>query len=197
MQTSTILRGFDDPVTDAQAAFRAALAAMAHPGSTRTVSAPQTAPAGLSVAMAALLLTLADNDTPVWLPEGVSEDITRYLRFHCGCPLVATPMAARFVAAPSGHVAPALNVCHPGDPAYPDRSASMLLEVDSLTDGPPMRLTGPGIKDEERLRVTGLPAGFWSDWNASHRRFPLGVDVFLVAGRQFCALPRTTRVQES
>jgi hypothetical protein len=66
-------QGFDDPVGGAQSTFRTALMALSHPGSVLRLN-PQatrggTAP-GLSIAMSALLLTLVDSDTPVWLPAG-------------------------------------------------------------------------------------------------------------------------------
>ena len=55
-------------------------------------------------------------------------------------------------------------------------------------------LTGPGIADEARLDVAGVPERFWT-WAAdNHAQFPRGVDLFLSAGHVVAALPRTTRV---
>jgi alpha-D-ribose 1-methylphosphonate 5-triphosphate synthase subunit PhnH len=197
---AAILPGFGDPVEAAQSTFRAALDALARPGSIQAASAPRAHPQALSEATTALLLTLADSDTPVWLPEGTSDEVKRYLRFHCGCPLVNSPAEARFVVAPAGAAWPALSDCDLGDPAYPDRSATLLLEVTSLTDGSAVPLRGPGIDPQratpQTLAIAGLPDGFWNAWRDNHRRFPLGVDVFFIHGGQFCALPRTTHVQE-
>lgn len=193
----SILAGFSEPVAQSQATFRAALNALAHPGRVQSIPAEgATHPERFSPALTALLLTLVDQDTPVWLPEGVGADAQRYLRFHCGCPLVSNPSDARFLVGPLGFEWPALAACEAGDPAYPDRSATLLLEVQSLTEGPAVTLSGPGIADRYTLSIAGLPAGFWEQWQANHHRFPLGVDVFFIQGAQFCALPRTTRVQE-
>ena len=109
--------------------------------------------------------------------------------------MVPSPSLARFAAVPAGRAAPTLASCHPGDPAYPDLSATLLIEVASLDAGPEVALSGPGIQNRQALRAAGLPDGFWREWRINHQRFPLGVDVFLTHGRQLCALPRSTRVE--
>jgi alpha-D-ribose 1-methylphosphonate 5-triphosphate synthase subunit PhnH len=194
-RAATLLPGFEDPVTGAQATFRAALQALANPGQIQTITSDCGVPAGLSHGMTALLLTLADIDTAVWLPQSVDEAARGFLRFHCGCPLVDDPAQARFVALPAGCAAPSLDACDPGDPAYPDRSATLLIEVAALDRGQPVTLSGPGIPGTRTLRVNGLPADFWPQWAVNHRRFPLGVDVVLIQGDRVCGLPRTTRVE--
>lgn len=187
--------GFADAVAQSQQTFRAALQALAHPGSIQDIAVDCGVPPGLSPGMTALLLALADVDAPVWLPAGVDDAVRHYLRFHCGCPLVDDPSQARFAAVPAGHVAPALNRCHPGDPAYPDQSTTLLLEVESLDGGSAVTLAGPGIATQRCLRVAGLPAGFWTQWRANHQLFPLGVDAFLIQGNRLCGLPRTVIVE--
>ncbi len=191
----TLLPGFADPGHDAQATFRAALNALAHPGRVQDIVAGSGVPDGLSPAMTALLLTLVDVDTPLWLPPSVGEGVIAFLRFHCGCPIVPSPALARFAVAPVGAKAPALSACHQGDPAYPDQSTTLLIEVDSLTDGETVHLAGPGIQSRQALGAAGLPEGFWREWRLNQQRFPLGVDVFLTQDRRICGLPRSTRVE--
>lgn len=193
--SSRLQPGFPDPVNDAQTTFRAALNALAHPGRVQEIVADSGVPKGLSPAMTAMLLTLVDVDTPLWLPQSVDASVLAFLRFHCACPIVPSPALARFAAVPAGFDAPALSACHQGDPAYPDLSTTLLIEVASLSEGGPVTLTGPGIQTRQSLAAAGLPAGFWREWRLNHQRFPLGVDVFLTQGRQICALPRTTRVE--
>lgn len=187
--------GFADPVDEAQAVFRAALDALARPGQLTAVSGRHELPAGLGHAMAALLLTLADADTPVWIPAAMDPAVAAYLRFHCGCPLVAEASQATFVAVPAGHAMPALSSLAQGDPAYPDRSATLLLEVSALDGRQGVQLSGPGIRGTRRLDVAGLPDDFWTHWKRNHQRFPLGVDVLFTQGEQICGLPRTTFVE--
>ncbi|OZI67120.1 phosphonate C-P lyase system protein PhnH [Bordetella genomosp. 11] len=192
---ATLLPGFDDPVAGAQETFRAALQALAHPGRIQELETSCGVPSGLSPAMAAMLLALADVDAPVWLPAGVDESVRGFLRFHCACPLVDDPAQARFIAVPAGHVAPSLDSCDPGDAAYPDRSATLLIEVGAFGAGVALALSGPGIPGTRALAVAGLPADFREQWASNHALFPLGVDVFLTQGRQICGLPRTTRME--
>ncbi|MGE8642042.1 MAG: phosphonate C-P lyase system protein PhnH, partial [Achromobacter sp.] len=122
-------------------------------------------------------------------------DVLAFLRFHCACPIVPSPALARFAAVPAGCDAPALSACHQGDPAYPDVSTTLLMDVASLSEGEAVTLSGPGIQTRQALSVDGLPDGFWREWRLNHQRFPLGVDVFLTQGRRMCGLPRTTRVE--
>lgn len=194
--SATLLPGFDNPVDDAQQVFRATLDAMARPGTVQPLPASSGVPDGLSPAQAALLLTLADADTPVWLPVEVPAAVRAFLRFHCGCPLVDDVRAATFVCVPAGHAQPALADCAQGEPAYPDRSATLIVEMESLADGEPLTLRGPGIETTHALRVAGLPAGFRTEWRANHAVFPLGVDLLLTSGEQFCALARTTQLED-
>lgn len=193
---TSVLPGFDNPVDDAQAVFRATLEAFAHPGRLETLPVASGLPEGLSPALTALLLTLADPDTPVWLPADTPAAARAFLRFHCGCPLVDSVGEATFVCVPAGHAMPALADCAQGLPAYPDRSATLIVEVASLHDGDALTLHGPGIETTQALRVRGLPADFRQSWRANNARFPLGVDLLLASGEHFCAMTRTTHVEE-
>lgn len=192
------IAGFADAVTQSQQTFRAALQALANPGSLQDIGVECGVPPGLSRAMSAMLLALVDVDTPVWLPAEVDDAVRNYLRFHCGCPLVSEPVLARFVVVPTGHAAPALTQCHAGDPAYPDLSTTLLLEVEALgqqASETSVMLSGPGIKHQQTLSVSGLPGDFWTQWRANHQLFPLGVDAFLIQGDRLCGLPRTVMAE--
>jgi len=188
--------GFGDPVFQAQAVFRGALHALAHPGELVDLGASSVFVEGLAPATAALLLALADAETPVWLPGDVGQPARSLLRFHSGCPLAGGPGQARFVVAPAGHAMPALAALQAGSAAYPDRSTTLLLEVGGFDAPAGATLRGPGIRGSRRLAPRGLPASFWTQWRDNHRRFPLGVDVFMIDGPVLCGLPRSTQAQE-
>ncbi|PWG61208.1 phosphonate C-P lyase system protein PhnH [Sediminicurvatus halobius] len=194
MTAAPSLAGFADPVDDAQRSFRALLDALARPGSRRRPVAPQEHPTMLPPAMAALALTLADAATPVWLAPSLA-GAAEYLRFHCGCPLSADPRGAAIALAGAAEAPPLVDL-GASDERYPETDTTLVLAVDSVTDGPVLYLEGPGIQGRGQLRCRGLPAGFVSAWQAMHARYPLGSDVFLVAGGEVVGLPRSLRISE-
>ena len=185
-----LLPGFADPERAAQRVFRVVLDAMARPGSIGRVAGPPALPPGLRPAAAAILLTLADADTPVWTDAG--DAATAWLAFHTGCACVTEPDGAFFAHA--HRAPPPLPLLRQGSAAAPQLSATLILEVASLRAGGGWRLAGPGIDGEARLAVDGLPARFLAELAENAARYPSGVDVLLCAGDRIAALPRTTRV---
>jgi alpha-D-ribose 1-methylphosphonate 5-triphosphate synthase subunit PhnH len=184
--------GFADPVLDAQAAFRAVLEATSRPGRVLRAGGGLKPPAPLNQAAAAVLLALADADTPLWLDAGA--DAEAWLRFHCGAPVVAEAGAAGFVLATG--TPPALAALDQGTEEEPQRGATLVVQVAALDEGEGWRLTGPGIQREHRLRVTGAPQGFLAAWAANRAAFPCGVDVVFCVGDRLAALPRTVMIAE-
>ena len=98
MSATIALPGFADPVGEAQATFRAVLDAMARPGRLHTVGERLTAPAPLDQATAAVLLTLVDNETPLWL-DAAATPARDWLAFHCGAAIIEAPERAAFAVA--------------------------------------------------------------------------------------------------
>jgi alpha-D-ribose 1-methylphosphonate 5-triphosphate synthase subunit PhnH len=96
-----------------------------------------------------------------------------------------------------GDPLPALASLSAGTDEYPDQSATCVVEVNSLeaADADALMLTGPGIATGEALSVRGLPGDFLVQWDANHRRFPRGIDLFLATPTHIAGLPRTTRVR--
>lgn len=180
--------GFADPPVQAAVAFRAVLDALARPG--RIVAlAGALPPAPASVAAGVLLLTLADGTTPVWIaPSHAGGRLARWLAFHCGARPVAAPDEAAFALGTWETLAPVLQRLPQGTPDYPDRSATLIVEVPALAAGTGTRLTGPGIRGAAHLPLPD-PAAF----AANHARFPLGFDTFLTCGDRLAGLPRSSR----
>jgi alpha-D-ribose 1-methylphosphonate 5-triphosphate synthase subunit PhnH len=191
--TSSIGTAFADPAHDAQAGFRAILAAMAEPGTIHHVSSAIAPPTGIDLATAISLLTLADHETPIWLAPSFGAEAVSYLRFHCGAPVVSARAEAAFAVA---RVEDAVDIAafNPGDDRYPDRSATIILQCPALTGGAAVTLTGPGIRHRRAIAPLGVRPDLWRQLEANHARFPLGVDVLLTAGATLLALPRSTAV---
>ena len=182
--------GFADPVHDSQACFRAVLDALARPGTIHTLHAPADPPPPLDRATAAVLLTLADIDTPLWL-DAAAEPAAPWIAFHCGAPRAALPKSAFAVAlqpVPLDHLPP-------GTDDAPEDGATLILQVAALGQGRPLRLTGPGLQHPRTLAVDGLGAAFVAEWAANAARFPRGIDLILCTGDHMAALPRTLRIE--
>jgi len=193
-----IAAGFANPVLSAQSTFRAVLDAMARPGRVLPMQTDVSPPPPLSAAGAAVALTLCDHDTPVWLAAGLRANaaVGDWLRFHCGCALVDDPAEAAFALAGGAENLPAFDAFSIGTPDYPDRSTTVVLQVDSLSSGTRLVLTGPGIRDRSVLRAEPLPPDMNERLAANRRLFPCGIDLVLVAPTAVAALPRSVRVTE-
>lgn len=193
--THDIAPGFTDPPHESQRVFRGVLDAFAHPGRIVTVADPLVAPEGLCIASAAFLLTLADRDTPLWLaPEFDRPEVQDFVRFHTGAPIVGGRADAVF-ALLAHDQALLFDDFAIGTDAYPDRSATLLIEVPVLGAGAARLWRGPGIDGQASVAVAGLDNGFWLDWAANNALFPCGVDVVFAAGSQLLALPRGIAVE--
>lgn len=175
--------GFSDPARDGARAFRGILDAMARPG--RIVAVEGAHAPGLSSAAAAVALTLCDADVPVHL-AGPATEASDWLAFHCGAPAVGKPECL-FAIGPWDALAP-LDSYRIGTPEYPDRSATLVVEMAALTSEGPT-LTGPGIDGTAAL---SLPDAEALRRNAA--RFPLGLDLMLCCGDRLACLPRSTRI---
>lgn len=192
---ASLAAGFDDAAHEAQKVFRTVLDAFAHPGRIAMLPSNVEAPPPLSPATAAFLLTLVDRETPLFLAAAFRTDqATRYIRFHTAAPLVDREADAVFAVVAADRV-PLLDGFAIGSDAYPDRSATLVIEVPSLRGGPQRILRGPGIETAAAIEVAGLAGSFWSEWAANRALFPCGVDVLFAAGSELLALPRGIAVE--
>jgi alpha-D-ribose 1-methylphosphonate 5-triphosphate synthase subunit PhnH len=189
--------GFAMPGPDTQQVFRLTLEAMAYPGRIVSVVPPRFAPpTGIPAAAAAVLLTLCDPDTPLWCAPGwrTQTGMLDTLRFHTGVPIVTEPAAAAFALADSRD-APMPEAFRLGDDLDPQDGATLLLAVDSLTAGQPLRLSGPGLERPATVHVGGPDPAFWRNRIELEALFPRGLDLLLTTGEHLMALPRTTHLE--
>jgi alpha-D-ribose 1-methylphosphonate 5-triphosphate synthase subunit PhnH len=187
---------FADPVRESQMAFRKLMDAVARPGTRADFGGAVDPPAGLDVAAATVALALMDFETPVWLdPSLKGGEAEAWIRFHCGCPLTDKAGEAAFAIVADARAAPRLAEFNLGDARYPDRSTTVILQVESLDGGEAVVLTGPGIKDATAVAPAGLPDGFWDQMQANNSKFQFGVDVLLVSKAGLTAVPRSSQIQ--
>jgi alpha-D-ribose 1-methylphosphonate 5-triphosphate synthase subunit PhnH len=185
---------FDKPVHDAQRTFRTVLAALAEPLAPLTLPVLPPAPEGLLPGTAALLVTLLDQEVSLY-SANLGSDASEWLRFHSGVRFADNAADADFVLVRDGEALPALAGLKAGEAAYPDRSATVIVET-ARFGSDQIEGRGPGFAAPRRFGASALSAAFWAGWKVNQARFPLGVDVLLVSADAVAGLPRTTQVTE-
>ena len=186
MTVGTLEGGFIDPPREAARAFRALMTAIARPGTVSPLSGAMP-PRPISSAAGTLLLTLADTDTPIFLAGGVdTPEVRSWIAFHTGAPMTG-PSHAMFAIGRWDDLVP-LDQYPIGTPEYPDRSTTLIVEMDSLEPRGSV-LTGPGIRDRAEFALPDDEA-----MSRNSRLFPLGLDFYFTCGESVAALPRSTRI---
>lgn len=191
---------YPSEVIEASHAFRTIMSAVSRPGRILPFKADRAAPAPLWATAACVARTLCDFQTPVWLaPELHDEAVRNYIRFHTGAPIAVRPEEASFIflQAASAEIDPSLFA--QGTHEYPDRSATLVIQVATLGNAGEVELSGPGIPLPLKFHAEGLPPIFWEAMAENHEQFPLGVDVVFVSPNAIAALPRSIaiRLQET
>lgn len=77
----------------------------------------------------------------------------------------------------------------------PEGGATIVVMVESLTEGAPLTLTGPGIRGEATLAPRGLAPGWLTARAGWCADFPMGVDMILTDPTRLAVIPRTTRMK--
>ncbi|GHE60801.1 carbon-phosphorus lyase subunit PhnH [Camelimonas fluminis] len=146
------MTGFADPALESQQAFRAIMEAMARPTSVQPLPTGVQPPAPLSPELAAVILTLADNDVALWLdaPLRAAPEVARYLRFHTSAALVDNPADADFALIAAPEACPPLAAFRQGEPQFPERAATLVLQADRFDAPDSRRFSGPGLAPDAR-----------------------------------------------
>ncbi|MDQ3411622.1 MAG: phosphonate C-P lyase system protein PhnH [Chloroflexota bacterium] len=193
-----------DPIRASQHTFRALLTALSTPGSLHPLgvhpAVAQAGPAGnpwLASALVALLdheVTLA-VDASMPARQALVDLLHRRTRTS-----LASLEQADFVVADILAMDPALpGRLKRGSLEYPDDSATLLVEVESLAStsqaGAETTVRGPGVDGERAAWLPGLTDSFLAARDEANRHYPMGIDLFVIdhAG-QVMGLPRTAVV---
>jgi alpha-D-ribose 1-methylphosphonate 5-triphosphate synthase subunit PhnH len=179
--------GFTEGPVQSARAFREILEAMARPGTIRRVQGARP-PEPLSIAAGTALLVLTDPTTRLHLAGRADcASVRDWVAFHIGAPLTRAEYAD-FAVGTWEDLQP-VSRFRIGQPDYPDRSATLIVECDRLTNHGPS-LTGPGIETATWLNLPETAA-----FRANRALFPLGFDTIFTAGDRIAGLPRSTRVE--
>ena len=183
---------FTPVARDAQANFREALDCLSRPGTLGKL-APAAFPLPGARAAYALLLALADQEVSIAVLGG-DEPLARFASLGTGARL-AEPATAWYVlclADPGQQLAELRR----GTDEFPEDGATAIVCVERLGEGAlSLSLTGPGIRQDTQLRLSGLSHDAIRARNTACGQYPLGIDLFLVdADGRVAGIPRTTRI---
>lgn len=197
MSSQALALGFANPVFDAQAVFKAVMWALSRPGRVEGLDVSLAPPAPLSPEAAAVVLALADYETPLWLDPALAEspDVGAFLRFHTGAPIVSDPGAARFAVISKPLKMLDFHAFPQGSPDYPDISATLIVQVERFSAAG-LVLEGPGIKGRQSFGAHPLPDDMAARLRANRGLFPRGVDLVFAGAGGVVALPRSVSVVE-
>ena len=158
---SALRPGFPVPVADSQQVFRRVLRAMSEPGSLQDIAVDLDPPAPLDRATAALCLTLLDFERRSgWTRQRIAGT--------CG-PGFASIAAARSWSRRTPRASPLwplrrrcrrLARSRSAREAYPDESATVILQVPSLDRARRLRFAA-GDRDCREFCAAGIAGGFW------------------------------------
>ncbi len=172
--------------------------AIAWPGVIKKVDTLSVPPEPLTAVTADCLLTLVDFDTPVWLDHRArTDEVSAYLRFHAGCPIVDAPERAAFAVIADPQSMPSLAVFAQGTAEYPDRSATVIVQTGALSSDEGVTFRGPGIASRRVFSAAGISETVWADIERNHQGFPLGVDVIFSGPNCLAACPRSVGIAVS
>lgn len=188
-----IAGGFADPVLGAQVGFRAVLDALANPGIVHSVDV-ELPDVGIPVGALAMLLALVDGDTPVWTSTSVDDSTRAYLRFHSGARFASLHTTCAFAYVANVRELPDISSFSAGSAMSPEDSTTIIVCVDDFISGATAVLDGPGCREPRRVSPAGFTDSLWDELAKNHARFPVGVDLLLIAGRDIVGIPRSTRI---
>jgi alpha-D-ribose 1-methylphosphonate 5-triphosphate synthase subunit PhnH len=120
--------------------------------------------------------------------------VKKWLKFHTGAPVIEDSSICHFALIGDPGALPALDRFAFGSNEYPDRSTTLIIQVESLAQGPSFELRGPGIDGTAMVQATIQPLDLFERLEINQTLFPRGIDVVLVAGDSVVAIPRTTRL---
>lgn len=185
-----------DAAFASQAAFRALMDCLSRPGEIKKLEGVG-APAPMAPATAALVRSLADYESPIWLDPAFAATpaIAEWIRFHTGAPVVSNPRDAAFALVADSLSVPGFMQFAQGTEEYPDRSTTIIIQVERFA-GPAMTLQGPGIKTTRSFAAEPLPGDIELRLRDNREMYPRGVDLVFVAGHEIAALPRSLRLVE-
>ena len=193
-----------DEVFHAQRHFRSILDSMSRPGKINCLDPVEfTPPAGLNKASVLVAFALLNGDASFHLVNRNEEDAA-YLSANTRSEAAPIEDAA-FIFAGGQEPPEALEGANCGSLTYPDTAATIVIQVDALSQSPlpgglKLKLQGPGIDGSAWVYVRHLNPDLLLALQARNSEFPLGIDAIVTCddggsgSPRVLGIPRTAKV---
>jgi alpha-D-ribose 1-methylphosphonate 5-triphosphate synthase subunit PhnH len=143
------------------------------------------------------MLMLLDAEVTFHILGGETQNISRYinqLTYSKVVPLEEADFIYVLEGADSEEIEGAIIRCKIGDLVNPHLSATLIIEVEKISNHRDLVLSGPGIKGEKYISISGE-----TDWvklrAEKNIEYPLGIEMYFVdKNYNLLALPRTTKI---
>ncbi len=189
-----------DLVHDVQAAYRQTVDSMARPGLIRNIHT-QAEKVELRIGCfdSTLILILLFFDTEVKFKvcskrEDEIAKMINQLTYAKAEELESADFILVLHDAQPEDLEKALRTAYPGDLLNPHKAATIIVEVDSVSNDRDLILTGPGIEHESQIKVH--TPNRWVDIRSEkNSEYPMGIDlIFIDRYDNILGLPRTTQI---
>ncbi|MDK2901565.1 MAG: alpha-D-ribose 1-methylphosphonate 5-triphosphate synthase subunit PhnH [Thermosediminibacterales bacterium] len=189
-----------DYVHDVQRAYRKLIDSISKPGTMVSLyeeSRKLDSVANCNRSILVLMLMLLDAEVTFHILGGETQNISRYinqLTYSKVVPLEEADFIYVLEGADSEELEGAIIRCKIGDLVNPHLSATLIIEVEKISNHRDLVLSGPGIKGEKYISISGE-----TDWvrlrAEKNIEYPLGIEMYFVdKNYNLLALPRTTKI---
>lgn len=188
-----------DLVHDIQKVYRKTLNCMSRPGTIENISV-ESSNIDINIpfytSTMALMYMLLDTEVNFKIISSKEEEVSGFVN-QITYSKIAENNTADFIfilsdAAPE-NIERAFKEAKIGDLVDPHKSATIVFEVDSLSNYEDIILRGPGIKDTSYVKIEG-PSSWLKEREKKNIEYPLGIDIiFTDKNSNIMCLPRTTQ----
>lgn len=196
-----------DAVNHTQQIYRKLLDCMARPGKVNSIEpylVQEDHESLFSKPLLSLAYTLVDREVSFHVISDLKEKAEQYIYWQTFSQ-AAELHEAHYVfigkQLSDSEIQSVMNEVKAGTLEDPHLSATILIQVNTLTDSPgdgmKLKLTGPGIQGTREVYADGMPSAWIAERKKINREFPLGVDMILTTSSgEIMAIPRTTLIEK-
>lgn len=191
-----------DIVHDLQSVYRKMVDSMSRPGlisDLRKEAALVEAETikGCSASLLLVALTLFDQEVSFKVFSPQADSVSKTINQLTYAKPAETKKADYLLIlkdAEKGSLEEAIINAQPGTLKNPHTSATIIVEVDSVTSGEALLLKGPGIHTTELISLD-INENWLESRQEKNKEYPLGIDlIFIDQNHQLISLPRTTQI---